>query len=257
MATAGRVEYLAIPGVPRIEPGDDLAVVIRQAMQAGGLSLQTGDIVVIAQKIVSKAENRYVKLAEVQPSDAARQLAAAVGKDPRFVEVVLGESAEVVRHRPNIVITAHRLGFVMANAGIDQSNIEHDDGEERVLLLPRDPDGAARDLKAAIDAAFGVKIGVVINDSFGRAWRNGVVGVALGAAGVPSLKSQIGVPDLFGRTLRVTEIAVADEIAAGASLLMGQAGEGLPVVLVRGLKLSGPDQPAAALLRPKHQDMFR
>jgi coenzyme F420-0:L-glutamate ligase/coenzyme F420-1:gamma-L-glutamate ligase len=256
MATAGRVEYHAIPGIPGIAPGDDLAVVIRQAMQAGGLSLETGDIVVIAQKIVSKTENRYVKLAEVQPSEAARQLAAAVGKDPRFIEVVLSESTEVVKHRPNVVITAHRLGFVMANAGIDQSNIEHGD-EEHVLLLPCDPDGAARDLKAALDAAFGVKIGVIINDSFGGAWRNGVVGVALGAAGVPSLKSQIGVPDLFGRTLRVTEVAVADEIAAGASLLMGQAGEGLPVVLVRGLKLSGPDLPVAALLRPKHRDMFR
>jgi coenzyme F420-0:L-glutamate ligase / coenzyme F420-1:gamma-L-glutamate ligase len=257
MATAGRVEYLAIPGIPRVEPGDDVAALIRQAMLAAGLAVATGDILVIAQKIVSKAEDRYVKLAEVQPSQAALQLAADVGKDPRFIEVVLRESDEVVKHRPNVVITAHRLGFVMANAGIDQSNIEHADGEERVLLLPRDPDGAARDLKTALDAAFGVNIGVVINDSFGRAWRNGVVGVALGAAGVPSLKSQIGVPDLFGRSLRVTEIAIADEIAAAGSLLMGQAGEGLPVVLVRGLKLSGPATPAAALLRPKNQDMFR
>lgn len=256
MAAAPRLELVAIPGIPRVEPGDDLGAVIARAMRDAGLAPQGGDIVVVAQKIVSKAEDRYVRLADVRPSPAALQLAVQTGKDARFLQVVLDESDEVVKCRRNVVITAHRLGFVMANAGIDQSNIEHAGGE-RVLLLPRDPDGAARDLKMALEADFGGDIGVIVNDSFGRAWRNGVVGVALGAAGVPSVVSQAGVPDLFGRALRVTEIAVADEIAAAASLLMGQAGEGLPVVRVRGVTIAGPARPAAALVRPKHEDMFR
>ncbi|MGL4556323.1 MAG: coenzyme F420-0:L-glutamate ligase, partial [Afipia sp.] len=169
----------------------------------------------------------------------------------------LSESDEIVRHRPNVMIVAHRLGFVMANAGIDQSNIEHVNGEERVLLLPRDPDGAAVQLKARFDAAFGARVGVIINDSFGRPWRNGVVGVALGAAGLPSLLDMIGEPDMFGRKMQMTEIAVADEIAAGASLLMGQAAEGLPVVIVRGLTFGAASRPASALVRPRERDMFR
>jgi coenzyme F420-0:L-glutamate ligase / coenzyme F420-1:gamma-L-glutamate ligase len=162
-----------------------------------------------------------------------------------------------VKCRRGVVIAAHRLGFVMANAGIDQSNIEHQDGEEWALLLPKDPDGTARVLKLALERTSGVDLGVIINDSFGRPWRNGVVGVALGAAGVPSLLSQVGVPDMFGRAMRVTEVAIADEIASAASLLMGQAGEGLPVVLVRGLKLKERSVPAAELIRAKSQDMFR
>jgi coenzyme F420-0:L-glutamate ligase/coenzyme F420-1:gamma-L-glutamate ligase len=170
---------------------------------------------------------------------------------------VLSESTEVVRHRPNVLIVAHRLGFVMANAGIDQSNIEQLDGEERVLLLPHDPDGSAAALKDRLDAAFGANVGVIINDSFGRPWRNGVVGIALGAAGLPSLLDMVGSPDLFGRPMRVTEIALADEIAAGASLLMGQAAEGLPVVIVRGLTFDMPPRPASALVRPRELDMFR
>jgi len=257
MAAVPRLELVAVPAIPRIEPGDDLGAVISRAMRDAGLSLVGGDVVVIAQKIVSKAEDRYVRLGDVRPSPAALQLSEETGKDARFLEVVLGESEAIVKWRRNVVIAAHRLGFVMANAGIDQSNIEHVDGEERVLLLPRDPDGAAQELKAALKANFKAEIGVIINDSFGRAWRNGVVGVALGAAGVPSVVSQVGAPDLFGRALRVTEIAVADEIAAAASLVMGQAGEGLPVVLVRGIKIAGPARPAAALVRPKHEDMFR
>jgi coenzyme F420-0:L-glutamate ligase/coenzyme F420-1:gamma-L-glutamate ligase len=169
---------------------------------------------------------------------------------------VLCESAEVVKHRRNVLIMAHRLGFVMANAGIDQSNIEHADGEERVLLLPGDPDGSAAALKARLDAAFGADVGVIINDSFGRPWRNGVVGVALGVAGLPSLLDMIGALDLFGRPMQVTEIGVADEIAAGASLLMGQAAEGPPVVVVRGLKFDAAARPASALVR-RERDMFR
>jgi coenzyme F420-0:L-glutamate ligase/coenzyme F420-1:gamma-L-glutamate ligase len=195
-------------------------------------------------------------LKDVIPSEKAKTLASQTGKDPRYVEVILSESEEIVRHRPNVIISAHRLGYVMANAGIDQSNIGGSK-EERVLLLPRDPDSSAAALKAAFDSAFGADSGVIINDSFGRPWRMGVAGVALGAAGVPALKDMIGEPDLSGRPMQVTAIAIADEIAAGASLLMGQAAEGLPVVIVRGLELSGPPRPASALIRPREQDMFR
>jgi coenzyme F420-0:L-glutamate ligase / coenzyme F420-1:gamma-L-glutamate ligase len=251
------VTYLAVPGIKLINPGDDLAGEIIGALNAAQILLTRGDIVVVAQKIVSKAENRYVALKDVTPSENARNLAYQTGKDARFLEVVLSESEEVVRYRQNVVIVAHKLGFVMANAGIDQSNIEHSDGEERVLLLPRDPDGAAAALKARFDKTFDADIGVVINDSFGRPWRNGVVGVALGAAGLPALLDMVGMPDMFGRPMRVTEIAVADEIAAGASLLMGQAAEGLPVVVVRGLTFSAAPRPAAALVRPRERDMFR
>lgn len=254
---AQSITYFAAPGLPLIHPGDDLAALIVDVFNAEQLKLISGDIVVVAQKVVSKAEGRYVELKDVRPSWQARTLADQIGKDPRYVEVVLSESAEVVKHRRNILIVAHRLGFVMANAGIDQSNIEHVDGEERVLLLPCDPDRSAAALKARFDAAFAADVGVIINDSFGRPWRNGVVGVALGVAGLPSLLDMIGAPDLFGRPMQVTEIAVADEIAAGASLLMGQAAEGLPVVIVRGLKFDAAARPAAALVRSRERDMFR
>ena len=254
---AKSITYFAVPGLPLIHPGDDLAARIIDALRADQLQLMSGDVVVIAQKVVSKSEDRYVELRNVRPSAQAQGLAEQTGKDPRYIEVVLSESAEVVRHRRNILIMAHKLGFVMANAGIDQSNIDHAGGEERVLLLPRDPDGSAAALKARFDAAFEADVGVIINDSFGRAWRNGVVGVALGAAGLPSLLDMIGKPDLFGRPMQVTEIAVADEIAAGASLLMGQAAEGLPVVVVRGVKFDGAARPASALVRLRERDMFR
>lgn len=254
---ANSVTYFAVPGIPLIEPGDDLAAVIAGALEKAKFSMIPSDILVVAQKIVSKSENRYVSLKDVRPSEAASRLAGQTGKDARYLEVVLRESEEIVRHRPNTVIAAHRLGFVMANAGIDQSNIEHIDGEERVLLLPRDPDRSAAELRNKLNERFHADIGVIINDSFGRPWRNGVVGVALGVAGIPSLLDKIGKPDLFGRSLQVTEIAVADEIAAGASLLMGQAAEGQPVVVVRGLTFSEEPRPASALVRPRERDMFR
>jgi coenzyme F420-0:L-glutamate ligase/coenzyme F420-1:gamma-L-glutamate ligase len=254
---AKSITYFAVPGLPLIHPGDDLAALIVDALKAEQMQLMSSDVVVVAQKVISKAENRYVELRDVRPSGQARNLADQTGKDPRYIEVVLSESAEVVKHRRNILIVAHRLGFVMANAGIDQSNVEHANGEERVLLLPRDPDGSAAALKARLDAAFAADVGVIINDSFGRPWRNGVVGVALGVAGLPSLLDMIGAPDLFGRPMQFTEIAVADEIAAGASLLMGQAAEGLPVVVVRGVRFDAVARPASALVRPRERDMFR
>jgi coenzyme F420-0:L-glutamate ligase/coenzyme F420-1:gamma-L-glutamate ligase len=180
-------------------------------------------------------------------------------KDPRLVEIILSESKRVVRHRPGLLIMEHRLGFVMANAGVDHSNITHEDaaGEDRVLLLPSDPDGSARTLHEQLRAHTGRHVAVVINDSFGRPWRKGVVGVALGAAGLPALIDKRGQPDLFGRALLVTEIGFADEIAAAASLVMGQADEAVPMVLVRGLSWSAPEAPAAALVRPIEHDLFR
>lgn len=251
------ISYFALRGVPLIEPGNDLAAVIADAVKESDLDLITGDILVVAQKIVSKAEGRYVNLADVTPSARALEMAEALHKDPRYVEVVLSESDQVVKQGEHFVVVAHRLGFVMANAGIDESNISHETEPGRVLLLPQDPDAAAARLKERLDDKFGASIGVIINDSFGRPWRNGVVGVALGAAGVPSLVDMIGAPDLFGRPMRVTEIATADELASAASLLMGQADEGRPVVLVRGFSSQHPMRPASALIRSRERDMFR
>jgi coenzyme F420-0:L-glutamate ligase/coenzyme F420-1:gamma-L-glutamate ligase len=251
------VTLTAVRGLPLIEPGDDLGAILIDGIRCAGIAPRDRDVLVIAQKIVSKAEGRYVELRDVVPSVRAVELAAVVQKDPRIVEIILSEAQEIVRYRKDVLIVAHRLGFVMANAGVDQSNIDHRDGNERVLLLPANPDASCAVLKQRLDVAFGIDLGIVINDSFGRPWRNGVVGVALGAAGLPSLQNLIGTPDLFGRTLRVTEVAFADEIAAAASLLMGQGNEGLPLVHVRGLDWSAPPRNAGVLLRPKEQDLFR
>jgi len=252
-----KVTLSALSGIKLIEPGDDLGAITVAALRANGLVPQEGDVLVVAQKIVSKAEGRYVDIASVRVSERAISLAAEVDKDPRFVEVVLSEAKRVVRYRPGLLIVEHRLGFVMANAGIDHSNIAAEASVERVLLLPADPDGSAHALRQYLSNAFGISIGVIISDSFGRAWRKGTVGVALGAAGLPALVDLRGQPDLFGRELLVTETGFADEIAAAAGLLMGQADEAMPIVLVRGLGWSAPDQPAAALIRPAEHDLFR
>ncbi len=247
----------ALEGIPLVWPGDDLGALLAEAMRAMSTRPVDGDVLVVAQKVVSKAEGRFVDLASVVPSACANALAETVGKDPRLVEVILSESTDVVRYKKDVLIVAHRLGFVMANAGVDQSNVGPE-GDERVLLLPRAPDESAAALKAQLDREFGVELGVIINDSFGRPWRNGVVGVALGAAGVPSLLNLVGAPDIFGRRMRVTEVAMADEIAAAASLLMGQGDERIPAVLVRGVGTKhGESVPASALVRPKEMDMFR
>ena len=219
-----------------VQVGDDLAALLSAAMARAGLAPEPGDVLAIAQKIVSKAEGRSIALASVAPSQAARDLAAQTGKDARLVELILSESERVVRARPNLIIVKHRLGFVMANAGIDQSNVGEDG---HALLLPRDPDASA----AALAARLGLP--VVITDSFGRAWRRGTVGVAIGAAGLPALQDLRGRPDLFGRTLMVSITGFADEIAAAAGLVMGQGAEGIPAVLLRGLAWSGAVNPAA------------
>ena len=249
------LELVALHGIPMVRAGDDIAGLIIGAL--GDRELRSGDVVVVAQKIVSKAEGRTIDLASVTPSPRAEVLGAEVGKDPRLVEVILGESTRVVRSRPNLIIVQHRLGFVMANAGVDQSNVAPADGVHRVLLLPHDPDASAEALRARLQQHYGVVIGVIISDSFGRAWRRGTCGIAIGAAGLPSLIDLRGQPDLFGRTLEVSIIGFADEIAAAASLLQGQAAEAQPIVLVRGLDWSAPIVPAADLVRPPEEDLFQ
>jgi coenzyme F420-0:L-glutamate ligase/coenzyme F420-1:gamma-L-glutamate ligase len=249
------VTLIPVPDLPLVRANDDLAQLIAAALERESLRLAENDIVAVAQKIVSKAEGRVVRLATVTPGARAREIASEVGKDPRLVELILSESAVVVRTAPNVLIVEHRLGFVMANAGVDQSNVGAE--EDVALLLPLDPDASAARLKTALEARYAVRLGVVVTDSFGRPWRNGVVGVCLGAAGVPALRDMRGSPDLFGRPLRVTEIAIGDEIASAASLLMGAADEGVPAVIVRGFAPAGREVPAKALIRDRALDLFR
>jgi coenzyme F420-0:L-glutamate ligase / coenzyme F420-1:gamma-L-glutamate ligase len=241
-----------LDGIPMIAFGDDLAAIILAALKHSGCTLAAGDVLVVAQKIVSKAEGRTVDLRTVTPSPRAVALAKETQKDPRIVELILAESTEVLRHRPGVLIVAHRLGIVLANAGIDRSNV----GDETVLLLPRDPDRSCAELRRAISAA-GVDVAVVIIDSIGRAWRNGTVGTAIGVSGLPGLLDLRGTPDLFGRALETTEVGFADELAAAASLVMGQAGEGRPVVLARGLGYGRRDGTARELTRAREKDLFR
>lgn len=249
----------ALPGIPAIRPGDGLADILLGALDRAGLSLQDGDILVLAQKIVSKAEGRFVNLARVVPSSRAVELGEQIGKDPRLVELVLQESSEVLRTRPGTIIVEHRLGFVCANAGIDHSNVAGGGTaqEEWVLLLPEDPDVSAQQIRARLESASGSRLGVLIIDSHGRAWRNGVVGTAIGLAGLPGLVDLRGEADLFGYTLRITTVAAADELAAAASLVMGQAAEGTPAVHVRGFPYKLRDGTLKELLRLREQDLFR
>ncbi|MBB3046574.1 coenzyme F420-0:L-glutamate ligase/coenzyme F420-1:gamma-L-glutamate ligase [Litorivivens lipolytica] len=246
-----------LPGFPLVEPGDDLAALIVECCERADIVLQDGDVLALAQKIVSKAENRYVWFNEVEPSEEAIALAEKTDKDPRQVELILRESKEVVRHRPGAIIVEHREGYVHANAGIDASNIHSDPDNPRVLLLPEDSNASARTLRDALRERLGVTLNILINDSAGRAWRNGTCGFALGSAGFEALVSRIGDKDLFGRPLEITQIGVADELAAAASFLMGQADEGAPVVLIRGAQLRASEQGCETLIRPKAQDMFR
>jgi coenzyme F420-0:L-glutamate ligase/coenzyme F420-1:gamma-L-glutamate ligase len=252
-----RLELFAIPDIPMVREGDVLPDLIADGLARAGLTLQERDVVVLAQKIVSKAEGRSVDLATVVPTPEAIALAEEVGKDPRIVQVVLSDSVKVVRSRPNLMIMQHRLGFVMANAGVDQSNVAPTDGVQRALLLPLDPDGSAEAIRAALAERFGAKLGVVISDSFGRPWRRGTAGVAIGCAGLPSFIDLRGHPDLFGRILEVSIIGFADEIAAAASLLQGQAAEGQPVVVIRGLTWTAPEAPVKELVRPPEEDLFQ
>ncbi|MFZ5923043.1 MAG: coenzyme F420-0:L-glutamate ligase [Chloroflexota bacterium] len=258
-----------LPGIPLIRPGDDLAAILLDALDLAGLQLEDGDILVLAQKIVSKAEGRIRNLAEVCPSPRALELAESTQKDPRLLELVLGESAEVLRTRPGTIIVEHRLGFVCANAGIDHSNVSplepcegsetfaRLDNEDWVLLLPEDPDRSAAEIRARLESAAGTRIGVLIIDSHGRAWRNGTVGMSIGLSGMPGLVDLRGVPDLFDFKLRITTVGAADELAAAASLVMGQAAEGTPAVHARGFPYPLREGGLGELIRAREQDLFR
>jgi coenzyme F420-0:L-glutamate ligase/coenzyme F420-1:gamma-L-glutamate ligase len=254
---AGRVALVALPDIPLVGPGDDLAAIIVAAAACAGETLIDGDILVVAQKIVSKSEDCYADLTAVTPSARAAELARETGKDPRMVELILSESSAVVRHRPGVIIAQHRLGFVMANAGIDTSNVGPPENGERVLLLPKDPDGSAAKMRRALRDLTGAALAVIINDSVGRAWRMGTVGTALGAAGLTVRLDYRGRTDLFGRTLKVTDVGLADQIASAASLLQGEADEGRPVVLIRGLRLDGGSTTGSDMIRDEADDLFR
>lgn len=253
----GAVSLTGLTGLRDVVAGDDLADLILQALESLALALQPQDVLVIAQKIISKAEGRYVALDDVAPSDRARELAEVTGKDARLVELILCESSHVLRALPDVLIVRHRLGYVMANAGIDRSNVESEGGRERVLLLPLDPDRSAAELRQGMAKRCGVSAGIIISDSFGRPWRMGVTNVALGAAGVPTLIDRRGEADRYGRPLEITQVALGDAIAAAAGVVMGEAAEGTPVVLVRGLTLLAPARSALTLIRPLAQDLFQ
>ncbi len=239
-----------------VQPGDDLAALLLAALLRQGLTLQDGDVIVLAQKIVSKAEGRYRQLGEVTPTERALELGALTEKDPRLVQLILDESNEVLRARPGLLIVEHRLGFVSANAGIDHSNLPGSD-EDAYLLLPQDPDASANRLRGVLEQASAAKLGVLIIDSHGRAWREGTLGTTIGLSGMPGLVDLRGTPDLAGRPLRVTQLAAGDELAAAASLAMGQAAEGCPAVHVRGFPYALREAALSELLRSRERDEFR
>lgn len=252
-----KLEVIALEGVPLVAEGDNLAAIALDALSRRQLAIADRDVLVFAQKIVSKSEGRMIRLDHVEPSLRARELARIAGKDARLVEIILGESREVLRVRAGVIVVEDIRGLVLANAGVDASNVNADGSDAQVLLLPKNPDASAARLREAIVARANCDIGVVINDSIGRAWRNGTIGTAIGVSGLPGLLDLRGAPDLFGRALRTTDLGLADEIASAASLVMGQAAEGRPIVLVRGIPYARRNGSARELLRDKKLDFFR
>jgi coenzyme F420-0:L-glutamate ligase/coenzyme F420-1:gamma-L-glutamate ligase len=247
-----------LAGLPIIKPGDDLADLIADVIKHAEMNLADGDILVIAQKIISKSEDRFVNLNDISPSERAIELAQHVDKDARLIELVIEESKSILRYRSGTIIVEHRLGFVCANAGIDHSNVRKDnDSDQWVLLLPENPDCSADGIRRSLEKWSNKRIGVMVIDSHGRAWRLGTVGVAIGLSGIPGIEDLRGDADMFGRSLRVTQVGVADELAAAASLMMGQAAEGTPVVHVRGFPYPLREGSLQELLRPEEEDLFR
>lgn len=255
MGAAPRLSAVAIPDIPLIRAGDDIVGIMLDRAEAAGIAPQVGDALVVSSKIVSKAAGRLVALHGVVASDEAIELAAETDKDPRLVELILRESSGVSRKRRGVLVTKHRLGFVSANAGIDQSNIES--GDDSALLLPLDPDAAAREIRQQIHKRLGIAIGVVISDTHGRPFRVGNSGVAIGVAGLPAVKDLRGRSDLYGRALEITVVAFADMVASAAHLLCGEADEGLPAVLLRGLDVRGTHGSASELIRAPEHDLYR
>lgn len=252
-----QITLTAIPDIPLIQPGDDLAAILLDRLRKAKMRFQDGDVLVLCQKVVSKAEGRIVRLDGVIPSEEALALAGETSKDPRLVELILREAQGVLRKRPHLIVAEHRLGWICANAGIDRSNVAQPDEDGLVLLLPSDPDRSARELRARLVAATGVEIAVIINDTHGRPFRNGAVGVAIGVAGLSPLSDLRGQPDLFGYRLQTSILGTADEIASAASLLMGQADEGRPAILIRGAPVVLGGGSARELQRPPEKDLFR
>jgi coenzyme F420-0:L-glutamate ligase/coenzyme F420-1:gamma-L-glutamate ligase len=245
-----------LSGLPLIKGGDDLSELIWKILDQNQVTLKDGDVVVLAQKIVSKAEDRLVDLDAVNPSHSAKELAQKTDKDPRLIELILQESSEILRYRPGTIIVEHKLGFVCANAGIDRSNVPGGKSDH-VLLLPENPDRSAAEIRSALEKYSGSKLGVLIIDSHGRAWRKGTVGIAIGFSGLPGVVDLRGDQDLFGYELQVSEVAAADELAAAASLVMGQAAEGIPAVHIRGFPYQLRDGSFGELPRDKESDLFR
>jgi coenzyme F420-0:L-glutamate ligase/coenzyme F420-1:gamma-L-glutamate ligase len=262
IACGARLEVVAVPGVPLVGAGADVPALVMRTIRDAGITLADGDVLVVTSKLLSRAEGRFVDLSSVDPSARAVDVAQTVGKDPRLVELVLRESIAISRQAPGVLIVRHRLGFVVANAGIDASNAVPPDALAGsgpwALLLPAAPDASAAAIRARVEAevAAGTRVGVVITDSFGRPFRMGTVGVAIGVAGLPPLWDRRGEQDLFGRTLEQTITALADQVAAVADLVAGQAAEGRPLVLVRGLRFDAVTQPASTLLRKPEEDLY-
>lgn len=253
--TPQQLVLFPLAGIPLVQEGDDLSALMEQAVARAGLSLQAGDVLVVAQKIISKSEGRVVRLSDVQPTTRAVELAERTDKDPRMVQLILDESIEVVRAVPGVLIVRHRLGMIGANAGIDQSNIEHQGGE-CALLLPVDPDRSASRLRDTLQQRTGKKLGVVVSDSMNRPWRLGTMGQAIGSAGILVLDDRRGQRDLFGRELKVTMTNRADSIAAAALLVMGETTESVPAALVRGFAPEESTQTARDSIRPTVEDLF-
>ncbi len=248
----------SVPGLPLVHPGDDLAQLIVEKMDAAGQQLQSGDILVMAQKIVSKAEGRLVRLSDVTPGAQALELAEITGKDPHVVQAILDDSNEVVRARRGLLIVEQKSGWVCAHAGMDRSNVQPVNGEEMVALLPENSDASAEGLRGRLAELTGAEVAVLISDSHGRPWKFGTMGVCIGCAGIPPLWNQRGLPDLFGYELLASEECIVDELAGAAALLMGQSAEGRPVVIVRGyIPPDLPAAPATVIQRPKEFDVFR
>ena len=255
-AVVETISLYPLQGIPLIRSGDDLSTIIIESVHSNKFQWSDSDILVIAQKIVSKSEGRLVNLKQIQPSKHSIELASRTEKDPRLVELILSESKKVIRFKKGLIVVQNHQGVILANAGIDHSNVEQDDENDQVLLLPKNPDVSAEKIHKNLFARTGFHLGVIINDSIGRAWRNGTIGTAIGVAGLPAILDLKGRDDLFGNPLQVSEQAIADELASAASLIQGQADEAIPVVLIKGFKTLLDNIPASSLIRDIKNDLF-